>query len=388
MLQSPATAMQYEEIGEPEDELHTADAVVVSDLSPQYRKRVAEAREAATARERQENAPLTRPPPPATITPIPPPKTGRTPQTLKAEQRPGTSTPKKSTKMGRPKGWRPGMSYADVRRLGPEAAATRASTPEQRSGTSTPGTEKSKNLGRPKGWKPGMSYADVRNLGPEAAALKAGVDPSKIRETARVKRAAAPAPGTQAIRKRKGRPPRPPSPSPREIYEGLGVKFVPFLCEWRGCTAELHNLETLGRHVRIAHCRRGQDACLWGGCVDESTSRFRSADELEGHVENAHLVPFAWHVGDGPKVSLPGTPEVGEDGALPRYLFDAEGRQVTPSVRDQQVEDHAASKARKMKLRAWLREMQEAMPFEEEDAEENAREGEGERRVPALSVMV
>lgn len=384
MLRSPATPMQYEVIDEPEDELHTADAVVLSDLSPQYQNRVAAAREAAAARERQNKVPLTRPPLPATITPVPPPKTVAMPQASKAEQGSGISGPGKPKSMGRPKGWKPGMSYAEVRRLGPEAAAaSRVSTPEQPSGTSTPDT-KPASLGRPKGWKPGMSYADVRNLGPEAAALKAGIDPSKVREKTRVRRAAAPAPGTQAIRKRKGRPPRPPSPSPRAIYEGLGFKFVPFLCEWRGCSAELHNLETLGRHVRVVHCGRGQDECLWGGCAEGSPVWFGSAGELEGHVEKAHLVPFAWHVGDGPKVSLPGTPGAEEDGELPGYLFDAEGRQVTPSIRDQQVEDLAASKARKMKLKAWLREMWEAMPYEGE----NEGEEEGERRVPALSVAV
>ena len=377
MLQSPATPMQYEEVDEPEDELQTADAAVLSDLSPQYKKRV------AAAREHQGKAQLTRPPLPTTITPVPHPKTDRMPRASKTEKQPGTAAPVKSTNMGRPKGWRPGMSYADVRRLGPEAAAaTGVSTPEQRSGTSTPGTTKSGKLGRPKGWKPGMSYADVRNLGPEAAALKAGVDLSKIREKVRVRRAAAPAPGKQSIRKRRGRPSRPPSPSPREIYEGLGFKFVPFLCEWRGCKAELHNLETLGKHVEVVHCGRGQDACLWGKCAEGSSARFGSAEELEGHVKEVHLVPFAWHVGDGPKVSLPGTPGPEEDGELPDYLFDVEGRQVTPSVRDQQVEDPATSKARKLKLKARLREIWDAMPFEEDRAEE-----EGEKRVPALSVV-
>lgn len=379
MLQSPATPMQYEEINEPEDELHTADAVALADLSPQCKKRV------AAARECQDKSPLTRPAAPATITPVPLPKTVGMSRASETEKHPGTAAPAKSKNMGRPKGWKPGMSYAEVRRLGPEAAAAAGvSTPEQRSRASTPGTTKSGSMGRPKGWKPGMSYADVRNLGPEAAALKAGVDLSKVREKVRVRRAAAPAPGTQGIRKRRGRPPRPPSPSPREIYEGLGLKFLPFLCEWRGCKAELHNLETLGRHVGVVHCERGQSACLWGGCAEGSSARFGSAEELEGHVKEAHLVPFAWHVGDGPKVSLPGIPGPEGDEELPDYLFDAEGRQVTPSVRDQQVEDLATSKARKLKLKARLREIWEAMPFEGED---RAEEKEGERKVSALGIV-
>lgn len=323
-------------VDEPEDEL------ALSDTGPSPKRKVPKSQDAA-AEKRQGKPALSRPPITKTSTPVPHPKT--------AAAAGGPSTPQQQSRAS------PG-----------------------RQSRASPGTQ-SANTGRPKGWKPGMSYADVRNFGPEVAARNAGMDPAKIRERARKQRAAAPLPGTQAIRKKRGRPAREASPSPRAIYEGLGAGFVPFLCEWRGCRAELHNLETLAMHVRVVHCGEEATGCLWGRCADEHR-RFGTSEALGAHVEAAHLIPYAWHIGDGPKVSLPGSPAASVDEELPGYLFDETGRQVTPSVRDQTVEDHATRRARKQMLDAFMREAMEAMPYEVE----SGGEGEG-AGVPALSVV-
>ena len=106
-------------------------------------------------------------------------------------------------------------------------------------------------------------------------------------------------------------------------------KFIPFLCEWRGCKAELHNLETLRRHIYSVHNKAkayGAIACQWSKCGltrqvhDESTPKstpepkfvhedheFAGMEEFMDHMEKAHLIPFAWHMGDGPRGSTLGT---------------------------------------------------------------------------------
>jgi hypothetical protein len=110
-------------------------------------------------------------------------------------------------------------------------------------------------------------------------------------------------------------------------------KFISFLCEWKDCKAELHNLETLRRHVYSVHAKvqeSGAIACRWSRCGltrqahDESTPKstpkstpepkfvhepheFAGMQEFKGHMEKVHLIPFAWHMGDGPRGSTLGT---------------------------------------------------------------------------------
>ena len=91
-----------------------------------------------------------------------------------------------------------------------------------------------------------------------------------------------------------------------------------YKCEWKGCKAELHNLETLRKHVRKLHrTKPNADGipCLWSKC--EKTRRIydkqtRSKKEVhyphtfstptlwDAHMDKAHLEPTAWALGDGP----------------------------------------------------------------------------------------
>jgi hypothetical protein len=150
-------------------------------------------------------------------------------------------------------------------------------------------------------------------------------------------------------------------------------KFIPFLCEWRDCKAELHNLETLRRHIYSVHNKvqpSGAIACQWSKCGltcqvhDKSTPNstpepkfvqedheFAGMQKFKDHMEKAHLIPFAWHMGDGPRGSTLGTfPSTnhkklytniitdGSESDASTYLSDAAGNQITPSIASQVVE--------------------------------------------------
>ncbi|KAH9203314.1 hypothetical protein DL95DRAFT_321658 [Leptodontidium sp. 2 PMI_412] len=122
--------------------------------------------------------------------------------------------------------------------------------------------------------------------------------------------------------------------------------FIPFICEWTDCRRELHNLETLRLHISIVHKKRvdGKLPCLWRDCSKTEAARmqFRSRQEWKQHIEEKHLIPFAWHMGDGPKgTDLSGKPK---DTINPLWLTDSSGTQVTPSVAKQPLEDRRASK--------------------------------------------
>ena len=100
-------------------------------------------------------------------------------------------------------------------------------------------------------------------------------------------------------------------------------KFVPFICEWKNCPAELHNLDTLRAHLYTVHLKKqpssGPQVCLWKKCCQEhevanaETGRskfiekgaeFETKEEWQNHVKAAHLDHIAWHQGDGPKATL------------------------------------------------------------------------------------
>ncbi|KAK0120017.1 hypothetical protein ONS95_011434 [Cadophora gregata] len=162
--------------------------------------------------------------------------------------------------------------------------------------------------------------------------------------------------------KKKGRPfkvrHQPFIPQPEPI-------FYPFICEWKGCQAELHNLETLRLHIHIVHKKKefGKVTCLWAKCgakkviegadgektVLDDHPAFATRQEWKEHLEVKHLIPFAWHMGDGPKATdLSGKPK----GIInPLWLNDSNGNQVTPSVKGQLLEEGRASILNKKRFR-------------------------------------
>ncbi|PBP15335.1 C2H2 finger domain-containing protein [Diplocarpon rosae] len=160
--------------------------------------------------------------------------------------------------------------------------------------------------------------------------------------------------------------------------------FYPFICEWKNCSRELQNLETLRLHIHVAHKKRvdGKAQCLWAQCgrkektptaktgdseaLDEDTSAMEIEDknvidkksqvkrpamaipsftrrqEWKDHLEEKHLIPFAWHMGEGHKATdLSGK----RKGMIePRWLNDQDGKEVTASVEGQLLEEGRAAK--------------------------------------------
>ncbi len=100
-------------------------------------------------------------------------------------------------------------------------------------------------------------------------------------------------------------------------------KFVPFVCEWKDCPAELHNLDTLRAHLVTVHLKKQHNGsplvCLWRKCHQETKVvnvqtglpkiidkgfDFNTKDEWMNHIQEAHLKKVAWYQGDGPKTEL------------------------------------------------------------------------------------
>ncbi|KAI9155383.1 hypothetical protein HJFPF1_07965 [Paramyrothecium foliicola] len=209
--------------------------------------------------------------------------------------------------------------------------------------------------GRPRGWKPGMSYALMRGNSPRVAGSTTWKRTTKPGESKR----------------RRGRPAKVSGTPPREVYRKLNPPLISFLCEWAGCKAELHNLDTLRRHVLIVHGRADAVQCQWGRCGSEeqqsSKQTLRGGDEFTAHVEEAHLVPVGWYVGDGPRNTLDTGRRTAED--VPGFLKDTQGNQVTPWVRHQEVEDQVTWKNNRRKLKALLMRRDQNLPDEDSSDE-------------------
>ncbi|KAI0900970.1 hypothetical protein F4806DRAFT_450568 [Annulohypoxylon nitens] len=171
--------------------------------------------------------------------------------------------------------------------------------------------------------------------------------------------------------KRRGRPPRTLLPSARERYLRANAKYLPFLCEWRwspgrSCPAELQNMKTLRKHVDIVHGDEEPLVCRWGRCgARKNPIRFEDQKKFDEHMEKTHFRSFVWHMGEGYQNEGISTLKRNSDG-LPKYLFDKDGKQVTPSVTEQQFEDDQQYKERKRKLKRLLLLQEENAPFEEE----------------------
>jgi hypothetical protein len=101
-------------------------------------------------------------------------------------------------------------------------------------------------------------------------------------------------------------------------------RFHYYKCKWQNCTAELHNLETLKKHVFKVH-RKGALheplECLWNDCGKEVTNfdpntniriekhtphPFDLESDWRGHIQQHHFDPLSWELGDGPASGLSG----------------------------------------------------------------------------------
>ncbi|KAK3315015.1 hypothetical protein B0H66DRAFT_456162, partial [Apodospora peruviana] len=216
-----------------------------------------------------------------------------------------------------------------------------------------------KKRGRPVGWRPGS--------GPYSTS-RPGEKPKKK-------------PPGEA--KRRGRPPRNPSPTPREIYLGSNPKFISFFCEWEKCPAELHNLETLRKHLLIVHGRPTPAACKWNRCAHQQPQHhFSTQDDFVSHIDKCHLASFAKLVGDGPcnNSGILSAAEIaamrGDADPLPSYLFGGQDgkEQVTPSIRDQELENDEDRKKRRIRLERVIAKRDRNAPEEPQYTPEQMRD--------------
>ncbi|KAH6679412.1 hypothetical protein B0J14DRAFT_558730 [Halenospora varia] len=204
--------------------------------------------------------------------------------------------------------------------------------------------------------------------------------------------------GEPEPKRRTGRPAR----SFDHEYIEQEPKYVAYKCEWKDCIAELHNLETLHEHVSKVHGKRGKDGswnCQWKECgetslgyVDESihpmfhlkqdVCLFTCRENWETHIKEFHLHKIAWHQGDGPKASPLGKKygtfgtgrklvliaDIDQDGKKhlqvrdAAWLKDSNGKQVVPSVENQQLEEGDARKLNKQRFRAGKRNINTPKP--------------------------
>ncbi|KAG9248637.1 hypothetical protein BJ878DRAFT_487159 [Calycina marina] len=299
------------------------------------------------------------------------------------------------------------------------------------------GSVKSDSFAKQRG-RPSKNIASPKNIAvPSAPAIKKRGRPFTVPEAAAATAAKAQATPDGTFVKKPGRP------AVNKASDMKDVKLTPpkfhiWRCEWFGCNAELHNLETLRAHVLSIHTVARQDSsltCLWKNCgrhpaeeldkmdvdcnvakkrpaikggdtlkypknyfktlknvrgplpadswseeseedktvaneqgiaADHTLERlvFKSLAEWSIHIEKVHLMPYAWHMGDGPRATLSPAPSsvasqkptsqraaLGKSVELKKpapqqeapWLFNASGKQIIASIRGQAVEDGKAN---------------------------------------------
>ncbi|KAH8731148.1 hypothetical protein GQ44DRAFT_746485 [Phaeosphaeriaceae sp. PMI808] len=119
-----------------------------------------------------------------------------------------------------------------------------------------------------------------------------------------------------------------------------------YKCKWQNCVAELHNLETLKKHVYKVHRKQKQTLpntleCWWHDCGKEVTQYdhntgmrlekhaphfFDVESDWIDHIQQTHFDPLSWELGDGPASGLSDAQD------SEAYLSDVQGRSVTPRI--------------------------------------------------------
>lgn len=184
--------------------------------------------------------------------------------------------------------------------------------------------------------------------------------------------------GTPATKKAV-KPPKPSAKKKEEkemVMEMRPSGFKVFKCKWKLCPAELHNFETLHRHVIKAHCKLagyGGYPCYWECCSRSPTREMKKAAatnrgpakvvvarvtwdfdtpaQWEAHVVTSHLEGVKNEIGVGPSVGPYGAFYLPLSSSIFRlltdvrvidhevagsdvdYLSDSFGHQVTPIAR-------------------------------------------------------
>jgi hypothetical protein len=200
----------------------------------------------------------------------------------------------------------PGLANAVVsnssRPAIPSAAAPQTQPPNHLPNMSTP------PAGQP------LGYASFQQYGPDGKKKKGR--PHGWKKSLHSREAQGLAPATQPGRK-PGLPGRPKGSGsgikPTTTSGAVGPDYQVYKCEWTGCKSELHNLETLKKHIVKMHGsgadggggNNGEYECRWEPCEEmDGNGVPKSFEGIEGwlrHVDERHLGPLAWRKGDGPR---------------------------------------------------------------------------------------
>ena len=159
-----------------------------------------------------------------------------------------------------------------------------------------------KRKGRPVGWRKSIhSKAAVAGVAGEVPAVSS------------LKKRPVPTPHSDQV-KRRGRPPK-QATMERSVREP-SPRFNVFKCEWEGCNAELHNIDTLRKHILKLHGKEtgeGDYECFWLDCfkdrsgIEDEPYIFAKVEDWLQHMETSHLKPLARMLGDGPRIGLSGS---------------------------------------------------------------------------------
>lgn len=101
-------------------------------------------------------------------------------------------------------------------------------------------------------------------------------------------------------------------------------QYQSYKCKWLNCKADLHNLDTLKKHVFKVHRKETPHNtldCLWDDCGKEVTNfdpltnmrlernqpySFDLESSWRSHIQQSHFDPLSWELGDGPASGLSG----------------------------------------------------------------------------------
>ncbi|THY69606.1 hypothetical protein D6C87_09418 [Aureobasidium pullulans] len=185
-----------------------------------------------------------------------------------------------------------------------------------------------KKKGRPVGWR--KSIHSKAALAAATGQSGDGVTPSASKSSAaqRTSRPQA-APSYAPPKQRRARQPKPAVAVESKEPE---VEFNVFKCEWEDCGSELHNIDTLRKHVIKIHGKKTSEddyECAWSACFKEDEiTAFDDMGSWMAHMENEHIKPITHKLGDGPRAGLSDHNSEISDA----YLSDSRGRLVTPII--------------------------------------------------------
>lgn len=86
------------------------------------------------------------------------------------------------------------------------------------------------------------------------------------------------------------------------IHREQPVHYQIFPCKWEGCTAELHNIESIRAHLIKVHIPHFL-VCKWQDCGNKTPM---AAADMFTHLSSEHVSKMAWELGDGPTVPVTG----------------------------------------------------------------------------------